>query len=138
MGRAPIKGPIRHVEAPPLRPGLAKDFWMSQRQMGDMVIAMDNMSAHVLAPNEETPVHPYLVADWMGGMNAMGFGYNPGGMDQGALAQPVQKGTVGIYAGSVRVLERGKNGNIAILRHTVIFPTGRYIIADLNLVHPAL
>lgn len=136
-GKSVAKGPIRHVESPPIRNGIVKDFWHGTSQPGDMVIAMENMSVYVLGPLEQTPVHPYLVPEWSGASNAAYFG---GNMNDGAVAQPVMKGTIGIFAGTVRILERGKNGNVAILRHrhTVIFPSGRYVVSDLNLVHPAL
>lgn len=126
--RNDILVPHRHVEAPAIRNLDLRDYWDTGRVVGDMLVTIEHMCEIGRSPNEIEPKHPYLQGD----------PYQSGGNYAGlrTTAQPVTAGTYGIYAGTVRTLERGRSGNIAVLRHTAIFPSGRYILTDLNLVHP--
>lgn len=120
--------PFRHVEAPFIYNSKLHAYWERDARSGDMIVAVDDVFPVQHNNNEIVPVHPYLVGkDQIRRIQR----------DLVSQALPVQKDTYGIFAGKVRVIERDENkSDIVVIRYTAIFPSGRYVLADLNYFAP--
>lgn len=49
----------------------------------------------------------------------------------------VKKGSLAIYTGPVRFVERNRYGNVQALQHTFVFPWGRFVVVELDALDPA-